>query len=199
VLHTLRLVGWLICTAYSTVPAYWLMIHPLASHWRVQGQSPYRVLLPVWAVIHTGVLLITMPWRRITLYENKWAWIAAAILFTFGIWLYKTGSANFSLKQLQGAPEVSSEHGEQRLVTTGIRARVRHPIYLAHLCEMFAWSVGTGLVVCYCLTALSILTGAIMIRAEDAELEQRFGEPYRLYREMVPAIFPRLPRAGVRL
>ena len=27
---------------------------------------------------------------------------------------------------------------DQRLVTSGIRARVRHPVYLAHLCEMLA-------------------------------------------------------------
>jgi protein-S-isoprenylcysteine O-methyltransferase Ste14 len=195
VLHTLRLVGWLVCTAYSTVPAYWLMIHPLASHWRMQAQSPYRVLLPVCAVILTGVLLITVPWRRVTLYENKWAWIAAAILFAIGIWLYRAGGANFSLKQLQGTPEVSSEHGEQRLVTTGIRAYVRHPIYLAHLCEMFAWSVGTGLVVCYCLAVLSIFTGAIMIRSEDLELEKRFGESYREYRRKVPAVIPALTRS----
>lgn len=194
-LHTLRLVGWLVCTAYSTVPAYWLMIHPLASHWRMQAQSPYRVLLPVCAVILTGVLLITVPWRRVTLYENKWAWIAAAILFAIGIWLYRAGGANFSLKQLQGTPEVSSEHGEQRLVTTGIRAYVRHPIYLAHLCEMFAWSVGTGLVVCYCLAVLSIFTGAIMIRSEDLELEKRFGESYREYRRKVPAVIPALTRS----
>ncbi len=193
-LHTLRLVGWLVCTAYSTVPAYWLMIHPLASRWRMQAQSPYRVLLPVCAVILSGVLRITAPWRRVTLYENKWAWIAAAILFAIGIWFYKAGSANFSLKQLQGTPEVSSEHGEQILVTTGIRAYVRHPIYLAHLCEMFAWSVGTGLVVCYGLAALSIFTGAIMIRSEDLELEARFGESYREYRRKVPAIIPALTR-----
>ena len=170
------------------------MIHPRASYWRAQARSPYRVLLPVWAVILLAVLLITTRWRRVTLYENNWAWIAGVVLFTIGIWLYRAGGANFNLGQLQGAPEVSGNDAEQHLVTTGIRRRVRHPIYLAHLCEMLAWSIGTGLVVCYALTTLSIITGAIMIRFEDSELEKRFGEPYREYRKLVPALIPRLTR-----
>jgi protein-S-isoprenylcysteine O-methyltransferase Ste14 len=56
---------------------------------------------------------------------------------------------------------------------------------------MLAWSLGSGLAVCYGLTALAIGTGAAMILAEDRELEQRFGADYRRYKENVPAIFPR--------
>jgi protein-S-isoprenylcysteine O-methyltransferase Ste14 len=68
---------------------------------------------------------------------------------------------------------------------------VRHPVYLAHLCEMLAWSVGTGLAVCWMLTAFAIVTGALMIRLEDNELENRFGEEYRQYRVKVPALLPK--------
>jgi protein-S-isoprenylcysteine O-methyltransferase Ste14 len=37
-----------------------------------------------------------------------------------------------------------------------------------------------------------VITGAFMIRLEDRELEQRFGEEYRKYRENVPAVVPRM-------
>jgi protein-S-isoprenylcysteine O-methyltransferase Ste14 len=57
---------------------------------------------------------------------------------------------------------------------------------------MLGWSVGTGLTVCYGLTALAVITGAIMIRTEEAELEQRFGEQYRKYKEAVPAWIPQI-------
>ena len=92
----------------------------------------------------------------------------------------------------EGLPEVIPGHREQRLVISGIRARVRHPIYLGHLCEMLAWSVGTGLAVCFGLTVFALVTGAIMIRLEDAELEQRFGEEYRQYKRKTPAMLPRV-------
>jgi protein-S-isoprenylcysteine O-methyltransferase Ste14 len=57
---------------------------------------------------------------------------------------------------------------------------------------MLAWSVGTGLVVCWVLTAFAIVTGAVMIGMEDAELEKRFGEEFRSYRANVPAVVPRI-------
>ena len=77
-------------------------------------------------------------------------------------------------------------------MTTGIRARVRHRVYLGHLCEMVAWSMGTGLVVCWLLTGFAIVTGAVMIQMEDKELEKRFGEEYQRYRDGVPALLPRI-------
>jgi protein-S-isoprenylcysteine O-methyltransferase Ste14 len=191
VLLFLRTLGWLVCAAYSTIPGYWLLIHPRADYWRAH-RSPFRMLLPLWAVMFALVLLGTVPFRGFLIYQSNWAWMPAAFLFGVGLWLYKSGGANFSLKQLGGMPELSAAHSGHRLVTTGIRARVRHPIYLAHLCEMLAWSMGTGLAVCFALMALAVITGAVMIRAEDAELEERFGEEYRAYRATVPALLPRL-------
>jgi protein-S-isoprenylcysteine O-methyltransferase Ste14 len=57
---------------------------------------------------------------------------------------------------------------------------------------MLAWSLGTGLAVCYGLTAFALLSGAIMIGLEDQELERRFGKPYQQYKRKTPAIWPRV-------
>ena len=150
-----------------------------------------------------GIGALTGPWRNVALYSSHWGWIPAAVLFAIGIYLYLRSGAHFSWAQLGGLPEIRPRndrsgdrhghrhgHRDDRLVTTGIRARVRHPIYLAHLCEMLAWSLGTGLVVCWLLTALAVATGAVMIRMEDAELEKRFGEEFDNYRSRVRAVLP---------
>lgn len=139
-----------------------------------------------------AIAAVTAPWRGISLYQNRWTWIPAALLFGAGLLLYKLSHAHFTLQQLGGLPEILPGHSEQRLITNGVRARLRHPVYLAHLCEMLAWSSGTGLAVCWSLTAFAIITGAIMIKMEDRELEKRFGEQYRNYRSVVPALVPRL-------
>ncbi|HTY84236.1 MAG TPA: isoprenylcysteine carboxylmethyltransferase family protein [Silvibacterium sp.] len=186
----LRLLGWLACVVYSSVPLFWLMVHPRAHRWREKERSPFWVLIPAWIVMWFGVAAITEPWHRVALYSTWLSWIPALLLFAVGIFLYKRAGAHFSWAHLGGLPEVLPNRGEDRLITTGIRAYVRHPVYLTHLLEMFAWSLGTGLVVCWGLTAFAIATGTVMIRMEDAELERRFGEEFRQYRNRVPAVFP---------
>jgi protein-S-isoprenylcysteine O-methyltransferase Ste14 len=190
-MQTLRTIGWIACVVYSTVPAFWLLIHSRAEYWRSQKRSPYRIVVPIWTVMWVVVAGMTFKWRDILVYENTWAWIPGAALFGIGLILYKRSRHQFTMAQLGGLPEVLGG-GEQRLATTGIRARVRHPVYLGHLCEMLAWSVGTGLAVCWILTAFGVVTGAVMIRMEDRELEARFGEQYRQYRSRVPAILPKI-------
>lgn len=185
-----RTLGWLACVVYSTIPWFWFMVHPRAHRWREMERSPFRLLVPVWIAMWFGVGAITGHWRSVALYSTLWSWIPAAALFAIGVYLYFRSGVHFSWAQLGGLPEVRANHREDRLITTGIRARVRHPVYLAHLCEMLAWSIGTGLVMCWGLTAFAIATGAVMIRMEDAELQRRFGTDFLRYRSIVPAIFP---------
>ena len=185
-------VGWLACVVYSTIPSFWLMVHPQAHRWRAREGSPFRVLIPAWFVMWIGVGALTGPWRIVAIYSTPWSWIPAALLLAVGIFIYSHAGAHFSWAQLGGLPEVRTGHHDDHLVTTGIRARVRHPVYLAHLCVMLAWSIGTGLVVCWLLNGFAIVTGVVMIRMEDAELAKRFGEEFQRYRSTVPAVLPHI-------
>jgi protein-S-isoprenylcysteine O-methyltransferase Ste14 len=191
VLENLRTVGWLACVVYSTIPAFWLLIHLGAEYWRRRTRSPYRLLIPAWIGMWLVVALITARWRGLVFYRTAWTWIPAIALFAFGLWLYRESKADFTLEQLSGVSEMQSRQPERQLVVTGLRARMRHPVYVAHLSEMLAWSIGTGLVMCFGLTGFAMILGFIMIRAEEGELEQRFGELYRAYRDRVPAFVPR--------
>lgn len=190
-MQILRTVGWLACVVYSTVPLFWLMVHPRAHRWRATQRSPFRFLVPAWLTMWVGIGALTGHWRDVVLYSSPWTWIPAVAFFAVGCYLYIRSGAHFSWAHLGGLPEVREGHREDRLITTGIRARVRHPVYLAHLCEMLAWSIGTGLIVCWALMAFAIATGAVMIRMEDAELERRFGNKFADYRMRVPALLPR--------
>jgi protein-S-isoprenylcysteine O-methyltransferase Ste14 len=193
----IRTLGWLACVVYSTVPLFWFMVHPRATRWRDGERSPFRFLVPAWLTTWIGIGALTAHWRNVVLYSTPWSWVPAVALFAVGFYLYIRSGAHFSWAQLGGLPEVRANQREGRLITTGIRARVRHPVYLAHLCEMLAWSIGTGLVVCWTLTAFAVATGAVMIGMEDAELEKRFGKEYVDYRMRVPALLPRMLNLGL--
>ena len=191
----LRLLAWALCVVYSTVPLFWIVIHPNIDSWRRRkrhGKPTYKALLPLWVGMWLVIGALSWPWRNVLLWNNPLAWIPGLLLLSTGVFLYARARLGFSPLQLSGQHEIEADRHSQELVIGGIRRRVRHPIYLGHLCEMLGWSIGTGMAALFALTAFALVTGAIMIRMEDAELEQRFGEQFENYRREVPAILPRL-------
>ena len=80
-----RLSGWLACVVYSTIPLFWLMIHPFAKAWR---SAATFALPPADAGMDDDVVAmaaITAPWRSTRLYRADWAWVPAALLFSMGL------------------------------------------------------------------------------------------------------------------
>jgi protein-S-isoprenylcysteine O-methyltransferase Ste14 len=189
ILQDLALLG---SAIYATIPSFWLSFHPFAAHWRKRGRSAFKALLPLWMLYIAMAVLALWPWRHRTLYSTLYSYVAGAIPVVVGLLLYRAAARGFTHVQLSGLAEVEPDRHDQRLVTTGIRSRVRHPIYLGHLCELLGWTVAFGTLSLFVLSVLAIATGALMLHLEDNELEARFGETYRAYRHAVPAIFPRV-------
>jgi protein-S-isoprenylcysteine O-methyltransferase Ste14 len=188
--RVLLALAWLMGVAYSQVPTFWYMAHPWAEKWRARRRSPYLVLVPAWLAGILAVLALTWPWREAVFYKTPWTLIPGIALMLSGLFLYRAALQGFTGDQLLGRAEL--ERGrEQRLVTSGIRGRIRHPVYLAYLCELLGLAIASGLVVLYIAGAYAMLADAIIIRLEDAELERRLGAEYRDYRRRVPAIFPK--------
>jgi protein-S-isoprenylcysteine O-methyltransferase Ste14 len=80
------------------------------------------------------------------------------------------------------------------LVTHGVYARIRHPIYTSYLCVFFGFvlilqSPQGGLA----MLAVSALWFGTRIPIEEAMLEERFGDAYRVYRgrtwRLVPFLY----------
>src|SRR5215470_17510871 len=100
----LRTFGWLLALVLSTIPCYWLVVHPKAEFWRLKRGARFRVLAPLWVVMWILACLATIHWRRVLLYDAPWAWIPAAFFFAVSLYLYL--QAHLSFGQLIGRPEV---------------------------------------------------------------------------------------------
>jgi protein-S-isoprenylcysteine O-methyltransferase Ste14 len=81
---------------------------------------------------------------------------------------------------------------DQRLVTRGAYAIVRHPVYLAAL---LIWC---GLGVCFLSPEAAGITFVyvapsymLYIRSEEVMMLDEFGDEYRRYRQLVPMLLPR--------
>jgi protein-S-isoprenylcysteine O-methyltransferase Ste14 len=135
---------------------------------------------------------ISSPWRYVLFYRASWSWLLALPFWVAAAYLLGAGSRGLRFWRIIGRPELHPEQPENQLVASGIHGRVRHPIYLGHLCTMLGWSLGTGSLACWSLTAFAVAAGALMIPLEERELEHRFGNAYREYKQRVPMIVPRL-------
>lgn len=179
----LLLVPWLLGILYSSIPLFWFFIHPVARRWQTMQRSPYRLLLPLWALIIGALMAASWPWHARQIYSNGWFWLLAIPFFLFGARTYGR-MHNFS-----GETELRPQEHEQALVTTGLHQRMRHPIYFAHLCMFTAWTIGSGLVVNFILLAVSIfVTFPLMIWLEERELKKRFGQSFLEYKARVPLL-----------
>jgi hypothetical protein len=182
-------IPWMASVLYGSIPLFWLAIHPFANGWRNMRRSPYLLLLPIWAAIIFALGWVTWPWRSLRIYSSPWMWAPAALLFWFGLRTYAGIRSGFGTHKLSGEAELRPREHTQELVTTGLHARMRHPIYVAHLANLAAWAIGSGLMVSFVLLAVSALsTFPLMIWMEEHELEKRFGQSFREYKARVPLV-----------
>jgi protein-S-isoprenylcysteine O-methyltransferase Ste14 len=99
----------------------------------------------------------------------------------------------FGLAQAR-ASAAGRPYVEPPLVTSGLYARIRHPLYAGTLVALWAVPTMTGgrLLLAATLTAY-IGIGA---RLEERDLARRHGDRYRAYRERVPGYVPAGRRDG---
>lgn len=110
-------------------------------------------------------------------------WSVGGLIILIGLALIATGISNFA----RAETPVPTNRPTRNLVTTGIHAWSRNPIYVG----MFLVYVGIGIAARSAWTVLLTLPLAFTIRygviaREEAYLERRFGEVYRDYKTRVP-------------
>jgi protein-S-isoprenylcysteine O-methyltransferase Ste14 len=187
----LNFAGLAIASIYCTIPLFWLVVHPFIHRWRSRGPRSFAFILPIWIVFIAVAFGIAWRFRHLHLYENWAAWIPGVLFIVVGVCIYRAAFEDFDRAKLSGLAEIDPLRQQQQLVVSGIREKVRHPIYLGHFCAVFGWCLGTGSIAILGLLLFAMITGAAMICSEDSELEQRFGELYREYKRLVPAFLPR--------
>ncbi len=111
--------------------------------------------------------------------------ILSLIVLLPGAYLGIKGVTEIGLK-------VAETHRAERVISTGVYSRVRHPQYLgailSHIGASFLLSAYFSLLV----TPLVIVINWILCWKEEKELVREFGEDYLRYQEIVPMLVPRI-------
>lgn len=140
-----------------------------------------------------GVVLVALSYSL--LWQNRfwltapatWRLVLSVSAFILAAALSRSGTVALG-RQWRIDAGLSADH---RLVRSGPYRFVRHPIYTSMLCLL----LGTGLIVSplpllVAATVVFMIGTEIRVRAEDALLENRFGDDFRKYRAEVPAYLP---------
>jgi protein-S-isoprenylcysteine O-methyltransferase Ste14 len=183
----LRTTAWQIAAVYATIPCLWLLVHPFTDFWR-KNKAPIKSMGLIWFAMWAMARWIVWPYRNLLVYSTSLTILPGLLFIGIGVSIYRH-IGKFGFARLAGQSEMRANK-PQLLITYGIHGKIRHPIYLAHLCCLLGLAISSGLVAVYALMAFALITGIFLIRFEDKELERRFGEEFRAYRVLVPALIP---------
>jgi protein-S-isoprenylcysteine O-methyltransferase Ste14 len=153
----------------------------------------------VFFVIAPGVVSGWLPWVitgwRVTEGLPGW-WPAVAVvgwlLVAAGVFALVAGFARF-VTEGRGTPAPVAPPAI--LVTGGLFAWVRNPMYLANIVVVLGQAAvfGSLSLLAYAVAAALCMFGFVKLHEEPA-LASAFGEQYADYRRRVPGWWPRVPR-----
>lgn len=148
----------------------------------------YRLVSPVlmWAIIVVGGVIL---WFLVPKDRLFYSGMLGVVVLILGVvnWLYVGRAATSVHRQVARSVE-----GIDKLITEGIYAVVRHPIYAADI--VLFWC---AFIFFPALNVLGIVIWATVVflfwaNFEDRMLEEKFLDDYRAYKQRVPMIIPGL-------
>jgi protein-S-isoprenylcysteine O-methyltransferase Ste14 len=110
--------------------------------------------------------------------------LAGYVLLWLGIGLFVV--TILSLRR--GGKPTSGWEDTTELTTSRIHGLVRHPMQLSGILGACGTAMWQPALVVLVLSAVSVTCFALAARAEDQFNAAKFGEPYRIYMEQVPAL-----------
>lgn len=190
-------------TLYLGVLAAWFVIRtPYALRARRGGRAVHRggtadlllLFVALLSMVVVPLIYLFSPWLAPADYELPgWCLVAGAILFAASLLILWRAHAdlggNFSV-----LVEIQQRHG---LVTDGIYAVVRHPMYTHHLLFSLAQLLvlQNWVVACFAVGSF-VLVYVVRIPAEEKLLLEEFGERYLHYMRRTGRVLPRPTRRG---
>ncbi len=118
-----------------------------------------------------------------------WRITAGIILLAFGFFILFNALRALTVNRALGE-EIYKSKTESRLITTGIYAYTRNPLYIGATLLFFGWVIIFRLTFLLIMTLLFIILFYFVAKWEEKELFERFGEEYLHYKEKVPLFIP---------
>ncbi len=178
---------------------YYAMHSALASDLLKTFLLKKKVSLNTWRVIYSfisviGLILIfyrmatVSDWRFWP--ENIPTKLTSMVLTTYGLILIRIIFKGQSIKHFSSKDDRFNQY--EKLITTQIYSKVRHPLYSATLLIMIGMFLFIPKVSTLIALSTTICYLFVGIYFEERKLIKKYGETYLNYKDKVPAIIPKI-------
>ncbi|MCA6074404.1 methyltransferase family protein [Fulvivirga sedimenti] len=182
--------------SYALLIAAWIMyffLHSFLATDKVKSKFPgsarnYRLLYSAFSTVALLLLLFYNAWIGGDRLFGRSDFLKYISLFLAGggVLIINAAFRNYSARAFLGL----TEEPDQGLVTSGINAWVRHPLYSGTILitlGFFLFDPRAATLISVACVWIYLLIG---IRLEERKLILRYGKAYEKYREEVAAIIP---------
>ena len=170
--------------------------------WNIMAVSKERKQPPLWLLIIIVFVLFSsisigltflfkFPWS--VPIPLPWGIIIGVILLGLGFYVLIQALKALSVRRAFGK-EIYQIKTKSNLITHGIYAHVRNPLYLGVTIQLFGWFFILLFTFLLIMLFFFMLLFFLVARWEEKELSERFGEEYLTYKKAVPRFFPRLKK-----
>ncbi len=156
----------------------------------------HRLAYNVVAVLHLATILalgrMVLAPDPVPFDRPVWLMALQAAAVLAAVLLFVAGGRRYDLARLSGMRVENAGAPVEPLVTDGIHAHLRHPLYAAGYLLLFGLVSDELALATAVWAALYLAVGTAI---EERRLEGIYGDAYRAYRRRVPALIPRLSRS----
>lgn len=178
--------------AIVPIPIYLLWMHGLQRVWRRVGIASYAFHLALYAAMVITLARMHTFWSQSALpWPVAFAW-PAILPLGIALWLIIESYRTIDWRTLHQVRQLTPRH-ERPMIRDGILGRMRHPRYTAFSLVAFGNALLTGYPWVAAAAVVTIALLSLVVRLEERELRDYFGEEFERYRREVPAFIPRFP------
>lgn len=153
---------------------------------------------PVWLLLIVFFTLFFLISIAITVFLNLpwyfpfscfWGMMIGMILLASGFFILVSALKTLKIKRAFGG-ELYKSKAESKLITTGIYAYTRNPVYLGSILLFLGWFFIFLFTFLLVMTFLFMILFYFVAKWEEKELYERFGDEYLQYKQKVPLFIP---------
>ena len=169
----------------------WFYVHPFVSFWRKLGPA-VTLTLAVAQIIGSMAALYFVRDFLIgrDLGTHMIPVILAACTGLAATSLALARKKHLTMRILAGVPELQADGKGGALLSEGVYSRIRHPRYVEIVLGSLAYALFANYLGAYIMAFLTIPGLHAIVRLEERELVERFGQEYRDYALRVPRYIP---------